>query len=123
MDESQLFMDLDSIRPGEVFRDVIQDAIRQSAVVLVLIGPAWLTAERDGRRRLDDPGDYVRLEIETALRHGILVVPVLVDRTTMPTPSELPEPLAVLAGRQAAPLNSETFRRDAQRLVEFLGRA
>jgi molecular chaperone DnaK len=121
--EADVFMDIDSIRPGEDFSAVIEDAIRQSAAVLVLIGPGWLGAERDGHRRLDDPGDYVRLEIESALRQRVLVVPVLVDRTTMPRPQELPESLAVLAGRMAAPLNSEMFRRDASRLLEYLGRS
>jgi molecular chaperone DnaK len=121
--EADVFMDIDSIRPGEDFSAVIEDAIRQSAAVLVLIGPGWLGAERDGHRRLDDPGDYVRLEIESALRQRVLVVPVLVDRTTMPRPQELPESLAVLAGRMAAPVNSEMFRRDASRLLEYLGRS
>jgi hypothetical protein len=87
-------------------------------VLLALIGQEWLsTVDAAGRRRLEDPNDLVRLEIEAALRHNALVVPVLIDGTTMPRPHELPGELAQLAGRNARSLDDETFDADTDRLL------
>lgn len=97
-----VFMDVESILPGVDFREVISLAVRRCNILLAIIGENWLTAARDGMRRLDDPEDYVRLEIETGLARGIPVVPLLVRSTTpMPTCDELPPSLADLAHRNA----------------------
>src|SRR4051794_30820142 len=75
-----VFKDLDSIVPGEHFARAIRDAIVRSAVVLVIIGHAWADVRgEDGKRRLDDPDDFVRREVEEAFSQGVNVVPVLVE--------------------------------------------
>ena len=73
----RVFKDVDSIEPGEDFAEVISDAV-SSCAVLAVIGDRWLAAADEDGRRLDDPGDFVRLEIEAALTRGVRVIPVLV---------------------------------------------
>ena len=84
-----VFQDVESIRPGDDFAAEIEAAHRVMPVLLAVIGPRWLAEESDAGRRLDDPQDWVRLEIESALRRGILIVPVLVDGARMPSASDL----------------------------------
>ena len=86
--------------------------------LLAVIGPDWLDArDAQGHRRLDDPRDFVRVEVETALRRGVRVVPVLVKGAAMPNEADLPAPLAGLAHRHALPLRSESFHFDVDRLL------
>jgi TIR domain-containing protein len=81
----RVFMDVDAVKPGENFVEAIDRALAASNVLLVIMGPSWLAiADKQGRRRLDDPEDIVRLEIEAALSRDFLVVPVLVEGATMP---------------------------------------
>src|ERR1700722_7003092 len=80
-----VFQDVDSIRPGDDFAAEIVAAVGACSVLLAVIGPRWLTVEGDGGRRIDDPQDWVRLEIETALSREIRVIPVLVDEAKMPS--------------------------------------
>ncbi|MBK7493360.1 MAG: toll/interleukin-1 receptor domain-containing protein [Nitrosomonas sp.] len=81
-----VFMDIDQIEPGEVFDQVIQDKLKAVQAAVVLIGPRWLDiAEANGQRRLDDPDDWVRLEIAALLERGIRVIPVLVGGATLPS--------------------------------------
>jgi hypothetical protein len=75
-------------------RRVITGAVQSCAVLLAVIGGRWLEAAGPDGRRLDDPDDFVRLEIEAALARGVRVIPVLVDGTTMPRPDQLPASLA-----------------------------
>lgn len=96
-----VFRDLAAIQPGEDFPAVIEAAIGESTAVLALIGQTWLTAERNGRRRLDDPADLVRREIEIALHAKVPVIPVLVGGAKMPTRAQLPRTIAELASRNA----------------------
>src|SRR5215213_4899040 len=85
----QVFKDVDSIRLGDDFVEVITRAVGSCDVLLALIGDEWLTiTDEHGRRRLDDPGDFVRLEIEAALARNVRVIPVLVDGARMPRPDE-----------------------------------
>ena len=95
----QVFRDIDSINPGERFPRMIEQEVGSCDALLAVIGPTWLAVTDDaGRRRLDDPDDYVRLEIATALgRSDVLVIPVLVGATSMPAAADLPKPLAALA--------------------------
>ena len=87
-----------SIEPGADFVDAIERAIASSGVVLVMIGSEWLRCtDGAGRRRLDDPGDFIRLETATALGRGARVIPVLVEGARMPRPDELPADLRPLA--------------------------
>ena len=119
--EDQLFMDVDTILPGQNFVRVLVDAVRQCKVLLAVIGRTWLSAQdHAGRRRLELAEDFVRLEIEAALRRKILVIPVLVQGAVMPSASELPDSLKPLAHIQAVELNHRSWRTDMQRLVERL---
>ena len=83
---------------------MIETALEQSHVLLVVIGPDWVTTtNRDGERRLLDPEDMVRIEIETALRRDLRIVPVLVEEASMPRPQDLPPSLEPLCYRSALP--------------------
>src|SRR5271165_5519330 len=80
-----VFRDIDTIRRGEDFAEAIESALNACDVVLVVIGNTWATSTgQDGRRRLDDPKDWVRLEVAAALRRNVLVVPVLIDGARIP---------------------------------------
>jgi TIR domain len=93
----QIFMDVDAIPIGDDFVQVIDQRIRSCNVMIVLIGKNWVLADHVGRRRIDAPGDFVRLEIEAALAQRITVIPVLVGGARMPTPEELPGTVVPLA--------------------------
>ncbi len=103
-----VFKDVDNIPYGEHFPHYIASVIAKCSVMLAIIGPRWLDAAKpDGTRRLDDPQDWVRIEIETALSLGVTVIPLLVDGAHMPKTANLPESLQGLA-----PLNSLAVRND-----------
>src|ERR671935_1392571 len=93
--EDFVFMDVDAIEPGADFADVLDRSVGACDILIALIGRDWATIEdREGRRRLDRPEDWVRLELETALeRETIRVIPALVQGAEMPTSDELPESL------------------------------
>ena len=120
-----VFMDIDTIEPGDDFRKVIANAVKTCDVVLVMIGRQWLTISGpDGQRRLDDPGDWVRVEIATALANpDVRVIPVLVRGASMPREHELPEDLKELAWRNAHELSDSRFQHDAGKLVRAVGRS
>jgi hypothetical protein len=119
---SRVFMDVDSIPLGVDFSRATQEAISRCDVLLALIGPRWTTMEDDqGRRRLDDPHDFVVLELRAALDRGIPVIPVLVDGAKMPSAAELPPGLENFTLRNAVRLDAETFRRDVGWLLTELG--
>jgi TIR domain/Kelch motif len=120
---SQIFKDVDSIELGDNFVEVITRAVGACDVLLALVGNQWLTTtDARGRRRLDDPDDFVRLEIETALTRNIRVIPILVDGATMPPAEELPPSLASLMHRQALELSPARFEYDTSRLLRVLDR-
>lgn len=105
--DEAVYIDVDTIPLGVDFRDHIRSAVGRCDVLLAVIGRQWLQArDAAGRRRLDDPADFVRLEIEAALARSIPVVPVLIDDAPMPQASELPESLAPLSFRNAAELRA-----------------
>jgi tetratricopeptide (TPR) repeat protein len=117
----KLFMDIDLVQPGMDFTSVVRKAISESDLLLAVIGPGWASvADASGRRRLDDPNDWVVAEIGDALRRDIAVVPVLVDGAKMPSREELPAPLAELANRQALTVAHESFAADCARLVSVV---
>jgi hypothetical protein len=119
--DERVFIDIDTIRPGVDFAEVISEAVGRSDVVIALIGRQWLTsADSKGRRRLDDPDDFVRLELETALKRNARVIPTLVQGTEMPGPDELPDELRALARRNALELSDVRWRYDVQRMVKTL---
>jgi tetratricopeptide (TPR) repeat protein len=112
----RVFKDVDNIEPGDDFVERITSAVASCEVLLALIGRQWLTVtNKKGQRRLDDPEDYVRVEIETALTRRIRVIPILVDDARMPSVEELPPALAPLARRNAVEISPVTF--DTKRLI------
>jgi glycerophosphoryl diester phosphodiesterase len=118
----RVFKDVDDIEPGDDFVERIQSAVGSCEVLLALIGPQWLTVtDANQVRRIDDPEDFVRLELETALnRDDVRVIPILVDNARMPTPQELPTGLAALTRRQAVEIDPVNF--DTRRLLRVLNR-
>ena len=119
----QVFKDIDSIELGDDFIEVITTAVGSCDVLLALIGGRWLTITgQDGRRRLDNPDDLVRLEIEAALARSVRVIPILVDAAQMPRADELPPSLAKLTRRQALELSPNRFDTDTRRLLRVLDR-
>ena len=120
---SQVFKDIDSIELGDDFVEVITTAVGSCDVLLALIGDRWLTVTgQDGRRRLDNLDDFVRLEIEAALARDVRVIPILVEGARMPRADELPASLSKLARRQALELSPSWFDIGTERLLRVLER-
>lgn len=118
---NSVFMDIDTIAPGQDFVQVIEAALVDCEIVLVLIGPNWLNArDKRKRRRLDNPDDFVRMEIEGALSRGLRVLPVLVGGAEIPSSRELPPSLALLARRHAFDVSDRRWRYDVQALLAAL---
>jgi hypothetical protein len=118
---AQIFKDVDSIELGDDFVEVITRAVGSCDVLLALIGNQWLTmTDVNGRRRIDDPNDFVRLEIQAALTRNVRIIPILVDGARMPHGEELPAALAGLARRQALELSPNRFEYDTSRLLKVL---
>jgi hypothetical protein len=119
---ARVFRDTDTLKPGMLFSEKIDETVRSCDILLALIGKKWLKAsDGTGARRLDKPDDWVRLEIATALRHGKTVVPCLVGGAKMPSGADLPPDLAGLELRQAVHISQLKFRRDVEELMELLG--
>jgi len=118
----RVFIDIDDIPPGLDFHKILKDEVNKCAVQLALIGPAWIDATdpKTGHRRLDDPDDFVRIEIAAALARGIPVVPVLIERAPMPDIDLLPDDLKKLTDRQAEFIEFRTFDHDVERLIRRL---
>jgi len=116
-----VFMDVDTIGAGLDFVKELQNGVQCCDVLVVLIGHNWLnTKDENGKRRLDNPKDFVRIEIGAALNRDIRVIPVLVDGASMPRSTELPNVLKLLALRRALQVNHDSFDADAQRLIDHL---
>lgn len=121
-DPDRIFKDVDNIPYGADFVEYLDQAVAQCDVLMVLIGHTWLTVtDAQGKRRLDDPHDFVRIEIASALKRDILVVPVLLNGALMPMPENLPEDLRPLTRRNAVQVRQDPdFHRDMQRLITNL---
>jgi hypothetical protein len=119
-----VFMDVVAIEPGVDFVDALNNALGSCDVLVSVIGRLWTAvSDSDGRRRLDDPLDYIRLETKIALEREIKVIPVLIQDAPMPTEKELPDELKKLARRQALKLSSDRWDYDMGRLIEALEKA
>ncbi len=116
-----VFMDVSDIHPGKDFRKAIDDNVAQCSVLLAVIGSRW-TAIQDssGARRIEQPNDFVRLEISSALAKGIDVIPVLVHEARMPNPSDLPESLQNLSYRNGVELTHARWNSDVELLIRTL---
>ncbi|MBZ0300673.1 MAG: toll/interleukin-1 receptor domain-containing protein, partial [Anaerolineae bacterium] len=119
-----VFKDVDRIRPGTSFAEVLESELDRSDVMLVIIGKQWatITAKDTQQPRLNNPDDWVRLEVERGLsREDVRVIPVLVDGARLPARDDLPSSLHDLLGRQIAEVRYDPdFHRDMDRLIEAL---
>jgi TIR domain len=116
-----LFMDVDSIPLGTNFIKVLGEEIAKCDALLAVIGPGWLDArDANGPRRLENPDDPVRVEIGTALKRGIRVIPILLEGTQVPKADQLPDDLKELALRNGLDVRHASFNEDMERLVREL---
>jgi predicted ATPase/class 3 adenylate cyclase len=116
-----VFLDVDTLAPGQDFGQTIDHTLDRCSVVLVLIGPRWLSGlESGGRSRLHDPDDYVRIEIERALFSRARVIPVLVGRASMPSGGQLPRSIEGLTRRHALELSDRSWHTDVGVLLTAL---
>ncbi len=121
--EDTVFMDVAAIEAGRDFRKAIEEGVTKCGVLLVVIGVEWVDAKDEhGKRRLNDPGDFVRIETASALKRDIPVIPVLVRGAKMPTAQQLPEELKELAFRNCIELTHARWKSDIQLLIEALRR-
>ena len=115
----KLFMDVDHIPAGVDFVKHLDSQVAECDVFLAIIGPNWLKAKNErGRRRLDDPEDFVTIEIAAALARDIRVIPVLVDGARIPRADKLPDTIKPLVRRNAVEVRNAQFGRDAESLIE-----
>ena len=118
--EGNVFMDI-GMKPGVPWQDEIERKIGSCDAFVALIGPRWLTAaDSKGRRRLDDPKDHLRREIEAAVWREVPLIPVLVEDAEMPTEEDLPTSLAPLSQRHALEIRNTSRRYDVAQLFESL---
>lgn len=116
-----IFMDVKDIEPGADFVQILEDAVAQCEVFIAAIGPHWLTLTDDsGERRLDQWNDFVRIEIESAIKHKKMIIPLLFGGANMPSPNDLPETIQGLARRNAIGISHQHFARDVENLVKFI---
>ncbi len=122
--DGEVFLDVSSLALGHSWSEALDKALDSCDVALVLIGPTWLDC-RDpatGARRLDNEGDFVRIEITRSLERGIPVVPITLDDTALPSAGELPEEIEELVDRlmdrQGMPIRQSSFRADVAALIE-----
>jgi hypothetical protein len=117
----KVFFDVDAIAHGIDFVNAISERVGKCDALVVVISPNWIrTGDVNGRRRLDDPNDLVRIEIEAALARQVRVIPVVVDGANLPKASELPESLKPLARRQGMEISDDRFDSDVDRLIRAL---
>ncbi len=116
-----IFMDIDHIEPGEDFFDVIQEKLSTVNVAIILIGKQWLDIkDSTGQKRLNDPDDFVRLEIASIFERKIRAIPVLVGNAILPKSTQLPELLTSLARRNAFEISDRRFLQDTEELIKAL---
>jgi TIR domain len=119
--KDKVFMDVDTIEPGVDYVEILQQTVSSCDAMIAVIGRQWLAmTDAGGRRRLDDPEDLVRIEISTALRRNIRVIPALVAGAHMPTSEDLPNALASLARRNAIEISDVSFHETLRRLLDTL---
>lgn len=117
--DADVCLDIDSIPAGADYPQYIASEVALSDALIVMIGDEWIdAADADGRRRLDNPKDWVRLEIKSALERNITVIPALVEGAPMPDSAQLPDELAELADRNAVRLRDDTWSVDFTALAD-----
>jgi len=117
-----VFIDVDDIKPGVDFVSTIEERIAGCDVMLALIGHRWLDSQdASGHRRLDDPADFVRVEIERALARRVRVIPVLIGDASMPGQTDLPPDMSQLATLEAIALSDSRWQYDMSKLASAIG--
>lgn len=117
----RVFRDSDTLQPGMVFSEAIEETVATCDILIAVIGKKWRGgSSQAGTYRIDLPGDWVRLEVATALQQKKLVIPCLVGGAKMPDKETLPPDIAGLASRHAIQISEKDFRRDAGELIEQL---
>jgi tetratricopeptide (TPR) repeat protein len=120
----KLFMDVDHIPAGEDFVGYLNAQVASCDLFLALIGPDWLNAmDESGRRRLDNPEDFVTIEIAAALARNVRVIPVMIEGARMPKAEEVPDSIKALVRRHAVEVRHSQFGRDAEALVAKVSEA
>jgi hypothetical protein len=115
--DENVFMDVDDIPHGANFAKHIEKVLSKADTVLVMIGPAWLEISNTQGRRLDDPDDFVRMEVATALEKNLRVIPVLLRGAEMPTAEHLPDVLQALSMRNAIRIYDDQFDASIEKLM------
>jgi hypothetical protein len=119
--KANVVFDVDTIAPGASFETQLHDAVRSSAVLIAVVGPGWLTATgAGGRRRIDDPGDFVRREIADAIAQRKRLIPVLVGDAWLPSEDQLPPDIATLTRWNAIQLRDDYYREGLDQLFRAL---
>lgn len=118
---NQIFRDINTVKAGEDFYDVTERSVQSCDILIAIIGKQWLSMSNAGVRRLDEPDDFVRLEIAQALSRSIPVVPVLVQGATIPRAQDLPAELKSLTRHQAFELSDARWDYDVKQLIKELG--
>ncbi len=117
-----VFRDIDNLEPGVDFVEALENALLECDCMLVIIGDEWSSASGPGGRRLEQPEDYVRMEIAKALERNVRVIPVLVSNASMPSAEELPDDLAGLVRRNAIEISDTRWDYDVGRLGDTLAK-
>ena len=119
--DEQVFIDIDTIPLGVDFTRVIEEAVSSCDVLIAVIGPRWLSlSDESGRKRLDNPEDFVRLEIKAALERDVRVIPALVQNAQMPASDQLPSDLTALARRNGISLRADSWHHSVARLIRAI---
>jgi TIR domain-containing protein len=119
--ENNVFMDIDRIEPGQDFVEVINHSVAEAGVLLVLIGREWIKmTDKSGVSRLNNPEDFVRLEILAGLEQKTVIIPVLLADAEMPPAQALPPPLQPFTRRNAIEISDSRFHSDVDRLIEAI---
>jgi hypothetical protein len=116
--KDSIFIDIDNIPAGTDFRQYLAETLLKASVLLAVVGPKWLGAGKSGPDRIHDEADPVRVEVETALRNGLAIIPVLIGSRKMPNPSQLPESLKEFVYLNAVTIDPGVdFDHHMQRLI------
>lgn len=119
--DENVYFDIEAIGGGINFKKDIERALNSCKVLIAVIGPRWLNiTDKEGERRLENPDDFIRLEISTALKRGIMVIPLLINGASQPKRDELPEDIENLAGLNSMDLSNKRWRYDFNELVKIL---
>jgi hypothetical protein len=120
--KESIFKDVDSIPLGVDFRAHLRDKVENCSALLAIIGRSWVSAaSASGERALDDLNDFVRVEIECALKHDVLVIPVLIHNANLPEAVQLPDSMSELVFRQCLSVRPDPdFHGDVNRLISGL---